>query len=300
MILRGLANVCDVDFVVRAPDGKEVEELTRKDIIKALRAKIPIEQALSRLRSESERGRHYRPASRFEQRPATQEAPQQFQTQTQSQPQPQQQPQQMQSQYQSQQKFQPQPQPQQSQTVAPTSESMQAALQQRRDAMPPSPSEILQEDVQQGRGQNSPKGELTYKDMLKEVSTSSGIRDMEGNEVMFAPEKPSRPKIQDSQLPKPQDKYVNALTELHNTLRGRIYDSTGAVVAEAPIRELIQKIEDTGNASVIVFDGIITQRLIELANRHGAREIYGVRAGQISRSFDGMLLYTKEQGLIGQ
>ena len=49
MILRGLSNVCEVDFVVRAPDGKEVEELTRKDIIKALRTRIPIEQALSRL-----------------------------------------------------------------------------------------------------------------------------------------------------------------------------------------------------------------------------------------------------------
>ena len=49
MILRGLSNVCEVDFVVRAPDGKEVEELTRKDIIKALRTKVPIDQALSRL-----------------------------------------------------------------------------------------------------------------------------------------------------------------------------------------------------------------------------------------------------------
>ncbi len=49
MILRGLLNVCDIDFVVRAPDGKEVEELTRKDIIKALRTKVPIEQVLPRL-----------------------------------------------------------------------------------------------------------------------------------------------------------------------------------------------------------------------------------------------------------
>jgi DNA primase len=288
MILRGLSNVCEIDFVVRAPDGKEVEELTRKDIIKALRARIPIEQALSRLRSESERGRHFRPASRFEPRPAPQEMRQQPQVQTQPQPQPQ-----------PQQQFQPrsQPQPRQQAEVPNT----QTAAQQRRDQMPPSPSEISKNMLNRDGDPKSAREQLTYKNMLEEVSASSGIKDMEGNVVEFAAERPVRPpQGQDSPLPKPQERYINALSELHNTLRGRIYDGTGAVVAEAPIRELIQKIEDTGNASVIVFDGIITQRLIELANRHGAREIYGVRAGQISRSFDGMLLYTKEQGLIGQ
>jgi len=47
---------------------------------------------------------------------------------------------------------------------------------------------------------------------------------------------------------------------------------------------------------VIVFDGIITQRLVELASKQGVKSIYGVRSGQLSRLFDNMLLYTKEQG----
>jgi DNA primase len=36
-----LMSVCDLDFVARAPDGKEVEELTKKELYKALREKIP-------------------------------------------------------------------------------------------------------------------------------------------------------------------------------------------------------------------------------------------------------------------
>jgi DNA primase len=44
MILRTIMNYIDVDFVARAPDGKEVEDLARKEIIKALRTKIPIDQ----------------------------------------------------------------------------------------------------------------------------------------------------------------------------------------------------------------------------------------------------------------
>ena len=44
IILRELVNATDIDFVARAPVGREVEELTRKEIIMALRKRVPIEQ----------------------------------------------------------------------------------------------------------------------------------------------------------------------------------------------------------------------------------------------------------------
>ena len=44
-IVRDLFNVAEVDFVTRAPDGKEVEELAKKEIHKALRSRITAEQA---------------------------------------------------------------------------------------------------------------------------------------------------------------------------------------------------------------------------------------------------------------
>lgn len=44
LILKELLQVADVDFVARAPEGKGVEELTLKEILKALRNKIPVEQ----------------------------------------------------------------------------------------------------------------------------------------------------------------------------------------------------------------------------------------------------------------
>ncbi|MHA1386589.1 MAG: DNA primase DnaG [Candidatus Helarchaeota archaeon] len=43
LILKELKQRGDIDFIARAPMGKEVEELTRKEIIKALRNKIPAE-----------------------------------------------------------------------------------------------------------------------------------------------------------------------------------------------------------------------------------------------------------------
>jgi DNA primase len=44
LIVRELMNVAEVDFVCKAPDGKEVEEITKKEIHKALRGKIAAEQ----------------------------------------------------------------------------------------------------------------------------------------------------------------------------------------------------------------------------------------------------------------
>ncbi len=46
LIIRELLNVADIDFVAQAPDGKEVEEITKKEIHKALRSKITREQYL--------------------------------------------------------------------------------------------------------------------------------------------------------------------------------------------------------------------------------------------------------------
>ena len=44
LIIRELAMIGEIDFVAKAPDGKEVEELTKKEILKALRSVIAYEQ----------------------------------------------------------------------------------------------------------------------------------------------------------------------------------------------------------------------------------------------------------------
>ena len=46
LILKELLQTADVDYVAYAPDGKSVEDLSQKEIVKALRNKLPIEQVL--------------------------------------------------------------------------------------------------------------------------------------------------------------------------------------------------------------------------------------------------------------
>ncbi len=45
LIIRGLLNAgVEIDHIIKAPDGKEVEEITKKEIHKALRSKVTVEQ----------------------------------------------------------------------------------------------------------------------------------------------------------------------------------------------------------------------------------------------------------------
>ncbi len=53
LIIRELLATTDIDFICKAPDGKEVEEITKKEIHKALRGKITAEQAKLELKVNS-------------------------------------------------------------------------------------------------------------------------------------------------------------------------------------------------------------------------------------------------------
>jgi len=82
LIVKEITALADVDYVSKAPDGKEVEEITKKEIHKALRSRVSGEQAKHELEKESERyndrsERYERRPSRFFRAPAR-TAPQTF------------------------------------------------------------------------------------------------------------------------------------------------------------------------------------------------------------------------------
>jgi DNA primase len=83
LIIRELLAVAEIDFVTKAPDGKEVEELQMKEIHKALRSRMPAEQAKGEIAHAKPQAKPHigsgpeRRPTREEQseRPAREEAP---------------------------------------------------------------------------------------------------------------------------------------------------------------------------------------------------------------------------------
>lgn len=245
IIAKNLMSVADVDYIAKAPSGKEVEELTRKDIIKALRSRVPIEQYFARARQ----------AEASEQRSA---APQQ------------------------------RPQPQQSRPRydAPAS----AASAQPEQMLSPTAisDRLLSRPAQQP---------------MQRAPATGGMKDMrEGRAPVGGAEsipsiggEPSAAKAQAQQDDGLKQQFISALAELHNTLRGRLYDPQGSMIAEIPVRDLLQSIQDASGASIVVFDGVITQRLLELASSRGVKAVYANRQGQVFRMPPGIAVYTSEK-----
>ena len=57
LILKELMSVCELDFIIRAPRGKEVEDLQKKEIYKLIRSKMPVDQASQEIKTEDKRER---------------------------------------------------------------------------------------------------------------------------------------------------------------------------------------------------------------------------------------------------
>lgn len=250
IIIKGIVESADIDFIIKAPDGKEVEELTRKELIKALRNKIPIEQYLQ----------HANYSNRFKEQRNNRDR-------------------------------QPQRETNDKKVevsgsrinVLNTTESKSDNAAERGKNEILSPSKIRENyeksSVEKKRNDDEGFDEVTTED-IKSIYGDDSKTD----------------KIDDTATAFPNSACINALSELQNTLRGRLYRKNETLIKEVPIRELIQSIQDTEGIYAIVFDGIITQRLIELAYRNGIKEVYGIRSNPILRKFQNLKMYTAENG----
>lgn len=241
LIIRSLLNVAEVDFVAKAPDGKEVEDLTRKEIIKAMRSRIPVDQYLNARPSQQTGNQHHRnfpPRNEQEHRPVQAPVP----------------------------------------TAAP-----RAPQQQVQEPEPREPEVHEQESRENGISSldESP-------DDLPVIERDTGMDDKRRAEDEV---KPALESVILAQL-------SSGLDELSGTLRSRLYDSTGSMIKEIPIRELLVTVQETDNVYGIVLDGVITQRLLELAQNKRVKAIYGIKANQLNKRYNNMVLYTKESGKI--
>ncbi len=189
LIAKEVLKVADIDYVAKAPPGKEVEELTSKEIAKALKNMIPASQFLALLekkeREEKERRR----------------------------------------------------------------EEAVATIVQAVEAKKP---EVKAETV-------------------TEVTTVT-----ETYELPIS--------------------VVEEGKKLIGTLEAILYDNSWNILAKIPVRDLVDKLQsmDYGKVYAIVFDGIITQRLVDTAQSRGVKIIVGVRIGNLSRKPRDIIVLTMQ------
>ncbi len=181
MLLRELLKVADIDYIAKAPPGKEVEQLTAKEIAKALKNKIPVEEYL-------------------------------------------------------------------------------ASLKEKREEVKP----------------------------------------IEAKPLQISEAQPSQPQIE-IQIPTPQvklpDNVIEELKKLSGTLEAVIYDNSWNIVKKVPVRNLVETLQQLDSAYAVIFDGVITQRLVEVASSKGVKLIIASRIGSVTKLPGDMILSTIEDYL---
>jgi DNA primase len=273
----------DIDFVARAPTGKEVEELTRKELIKCLRGKVPFEQGKDgeekgdyRGRRDYHQGSQRREHSDYGQR----------------------------ERYSGRERYQkPAYEPQY--TEKPHAEKQFVPERTERAERTEKPVQQVSEIIPIAPTAREVQTDITFMPKEESFPKLEPARARIEPISQFEDKKPQKyvPKKDDRKEEPKQATLVKVtkedlskeLEELNNTLKARFYNSNFERVKEMPVRDVIKALEEVNDAHAIVFDGIITQRLVDLAFNKGVKTLMGVKIGNVNKRPDGIEIITKSK-----
>jgi len=193
LILKELSQVIQVDFVARAPTGREVEELTHKEVSKALRNKIPAAQVIGKIKH------------------------------------------------------------------------------------PPKPTSP-EKGKEKKRSRRTPTKKTKEPRHTKKPTTAR-------TKTVEKPE--SKPK--DLGIPEP---VLKSAEKIQQTMMAVILDDKFKQLKETHVGELANELQQLDKAKVLILDGVVTQRLIDIAEDRGIELIIGVRAGNIVKKPAKMRIHT--------
>ena len=91
------------------------------------------------------------------------------------------------------------------------------------------------------------------------------------------------------------DKIVTIASELKGTLEAIILDEKMEQIDKMPVSELAGKLKEIENADTVVFDGIITQRLVDIGVDKGLKKIIGERISGIAKRPVNIQLLTTDE-----
>jgi len=113
-----------------------------------------------------------------------------------------------------------------------------------------------------------------------------------GSPPQKSPPKP--PPEPPKKLSPDQEKFKGILKTLSGTLKAHILGADWTVIKEVPVRNLADTLStSTEEMEAVVFDGIISQRILDIATEHKIKNIVGVKVGNIVKQPDSIQIIVK-------
>jgi len=107
-------------------------------------------------------------------------------------------------------------------------------------------------------------------------------------------EKPVSKKEKQKIISDKQKKYAKILDDISGSLKAVLFDENDKEIKKIPVRELTDTLKKSDDISSVVFDGIITQRLLDIANNKNIKEIVGMKLGNVVKMPANVKVLTKK------
>jgi DNA primase len=107
-------------------------------------------------------------------------------------------------------------------------------------------------------------------------------------------EKPVSQKKSSNSKSKKSD-YFSILDDVSGSLKAVLLDKDEKEIKKIPVRELTDELKKSKNIETVVFDGIITQRLLDIAHNKNIKTIVGMKMGNVVKIPKSVKVITKKE-----
>ena len=125
--------------------------------------------------------------------------------------------------------------------------------------------------------------------VAEEIETAPVREELAGPEFSVEPEKPKLVEETTEDIEKEREikesPFQDHISQLSGTLSARLLDNSNNIISEVPVRDLASALRDAnGNITSVVFDGVITQRIVDIAAEKGITNLVGAKMGNVVKS----------------
>jgi len=199
LILRELMQVADVDYIARAPEGKEVEELSRRQVTKALQTRIPADQALALVS-----GRKTKAPAKTKRQPRREEA-------------------------------------------------------------------FRKTERTRTTRTRTPGRTRTTDDRAPKRTTTTRTK---------TPRRSRTPRLSTENV---DAAYIKAVTDVKESFKAVLFGSNQKALVECGVADLAKTLESQDSVDAVIFDGVVTQRLVDIANSKKVTLLIGAAMADIEK-----------------
>jgi DNA primase len=127
-----------------------------------------------------------------------------------------------------------------------------------------------------GKGEHAVSEDIEMKPAKEELAEFTQV---------IETEKPRTKEEPREEKEKEENPFKEHIAQLSGTLSARLIDEQNSIINEVPVRDLASALKDSnGNVKSVVFDGVITQRIVDIASEKGIETLIGAKMGNLVKS----------------